>query len=113
MLVQGVEDLSDRELENHLKDSLSAKLFCGFSLSDTTPDHSYFGKLRDRIGTRRLAKLFSAVRMPFEGTFAHLSKRARYKGVVKVQFQAVLQALAFNFARLLKINAPPLVLNSS
>lgn len=53
----------------------------------------------------------SSVRMPFEGTFADLSKRARYKGVVKLQFQALLQGIAFNFMRLLKINSAPLLLS--
>jgi len=50
--------------------------------------------------------------MPFERTFAHLNKRARYKGVVKLQFQALLQGIAFNFMRLLKINSAPLLLNN-
>jgi len=62
LLVQVTEDLSDRQLEAHLQDSLSAKLFCGFGLTDVTPDHSYFHSLRERIGTKRLARLFSDIR---------------------------------------------------
>jgi len=62
LLVQVTEDLSDRQLEAHLQDSLSAKLFCGFGLTETTPDHSYFHSLRERIGTKRLARLFSEIR---------------------------------------------------
>ena len=271
LLVQAIEDLSDRQLEQKLKDSLAAKLFCGFTLTEHTPDYSYFSVLRERIGTKRLATLFaelrrslkqagfirevfsfvdasklearvdvwkardraiqdkqnqerddhdqptmnnknaknytsdpearygckgknhiwfgykrhvcvdmthglihstavtpanlpdskglkfvcpsggmifadkayserpaqqalkqrgchsgavlkrnmkgknfdkdrwlSAVRMPYEGVFARLSKRARYRGVVKTQFQALMQAIGFNLRRLITINAPPL-----
>ncbi len=50
---------------------------------------------------------FTQVRMPFEGTFSKLSKKARYRGTDKVQFQATFEALAFNLKRLIKINAPP------
>ena len=270
-----MNDLSDRQLEAHLKDSLSAKLFCGFGLFDQTPDHSYFTKLRDRIGASKLAKMFarinkslkeaglirevftfmdasaiksqvdvwrardkaiadqensekdedgnptmnnkniakyssdpearygakgknkiwcgykrhtsvdmtnglinkvavtpanvpdskgakytcpnggmvfadkayseapaqealkargchsaaikknnmrgknrdkdkwiSSVRMPFEGVFSQQSKTARYRGVVKTQFQALFQALAFNLKRLVKIEAPPIQLRA-
>lgn len=276
LLIQATEDLSDRQLEAHLRDSLSAKLFCGFTLTQSTPDHSYFSTLRDRIGTKRLAKLFSrirsslkeaglmrelftfvdatklesrvdvwkardkaiedaenneqddagrptmnnrnvssycsdpearfgckgkrniwlgykrhvsvdmtkglinkvavtpanvpdsrglkhicpsqgmvfgdkaycerpaqeaiarngchsgailknnmrqknrdkdrwlsAVRMPFEGIFAHQNRRARYRGLVKTQFQAFLQAMARNFSLLTRINSPPLALTAS
>ena len=38
-----MEDLSDRELERFLQENLAGKYFCGFSLEDDTPDHSYFG----------------------------------------------------------------------
>ena len=34
--------------------------------------------------------------MPYEGVFATLGKKARYRGLVKNQFQAFMQALAFN-----------------
>ena len=52
----------------------------------------------------------TSVRMPFEGVFAHLSKRVCYRGTVKTQFQAIMQTFGFNFNRLLRINAPPLQL---
>jgi transposase len=63
LLVQFLEDLSDRELEAHLQDSLSAKLFCGFGLCDETPKHTYFSRLRTRIGTKRLSKLFKRIQI--------------------------------------------------
>jgi hypothetical protein len=62
------------------------------------------GKNRDKD------RWLSSVRMPFEGVFAYQSKDARYRGVKKNQFQGFMQAIAFNFRRLVKIQAPPIVL---
>jgi transposase len=44
LLLQYIEDLSDRELERYLQENLAAKLFCEFSLESQTPDFSYFSK---------------------------------------------------------------------
>ena len=62
MLAQYMEDLSDREMERYLQENVAAKYFCGFSLTDKTPDHSSFGKMRDRIGTSQLSKIFTIIR---------------------------------------------------
>ena len=62
LLLQWMEDLSDRELERYLEENVAAKFFCGFELGDATPDHSTFGVMRERIGTEGLAKLFNRVR---------------------------------------------------
>lgn len=62
LLLQWMEDLSDRELERYLEENVAAKFFCGFELGDATPDHSTFGVMRERIGTGGLAKLFNRVR---------------------------------------------------
>lgn len=61
LLLQFAEDLSDRQLERYLQENIAAKLFCGFGLTDTTPDHSYFGGLRSRIGVEKLTELFNNV----------------------------------------------------
>ena len=61
LLIQFYEDLSDRQLEKFLSDSNSAKWFCGYGLEDTTPGHTYFCKLRKRIGPQKLSKLFNKV----------------------------------------------------
>lgn len=50
----------------------------------------------------------SALRMPYEGTFARFEKRARYRGLSGASFQASMQALAHNLKRLVRIGAPPL-----
>jgi transposase, IS5 family len=58
LLVQFWEDYSDREMEIALKLNIGVRWFCGFGLTENTPDHSYFGKLRKRIGTERLVEIF-------------------------------------------------------
>lgn len=62
LLLQWMERLSDRELERFLEENVAAKLFCGFSLTDPTPDFSTFSLARNRIGAEGLAVLFNAVR---------------------------------------------------
>ena len=62
LLLQFMEDLSDRELERFLRENTAAKWFCKFTLSDKTPDYSLFTHVRSRIGTKRLSLLFSGVR---------------------------------------------------
>lgn len=61
LLIQFWENYSDREMEKALRENLAIRWFCGFGLMETTPDHSYFGKLRRRIGTKRIATLFKEV----------------------------------------------------
>jgi len=58
LLVQFWEDYSDREMESALRMNIGVRWFCGFGLTENTPDHSYFGKLRKRIGTERLVEIF-------------------------------------------------------
>ena len=62
LVLQFMEDLSDREMERFIRENLSAKLFCGFGITDITPDHNLFYRLRQRIGTNKLAKVFNKVR---------------------------------------------------
>jgi IS5 family transposase len=61
LLIQFWEDYSDRQMEKALKENVAIKWFCGFSLLEKTPDHSYFGKLRKRLGTKNLADIFNGV----------------------------------------------------
>lgn len=62
LLLQFMENLSDRELEKFLQENNVAKWFCGFSLVDRTPNYSVFSKIRQRIGVKRLSKIFSCLR---------------------------------------------------
>lgn len=62
LLLQFMEDLSDRELERYMSDSVAAKWFCDFSLTELTPDHTVFSKIRTKIGTKLLSDIFSSFR---------------------------------------------------
>jgi len=62
LLVQFLEDLSDRELETYIHGNNHAKWLCNFSLVAKTPDHSVFGNARKRIGTERLSRIFNILR---------------------------------------------------
>lgn len=62
LLLQYLEDLSDRELEQFLKDNVAAKFFCDFGLTEKTPDHSVFCRTRARIQAPLLSKIFTDLR---------------------------------------------------
>ena len=62
LLLQFMENISDRELERFLQENNAAKWFCGFSLVEKTPNYSVFSRARQRIGTKVLAKIFSDLR---------------------------------------------------
>lgn len=62
LLLQFMEDLSDRELEMYVRDSVAAKWFCDFSLTESTPDHTVFSKIRTKIGASKLSKIFGIFR---------------------------------------------------
>ena len=62
LLLQFMEDLSDRELKKFMQENTAAKLFCGFGLTEETPDYTVFTKVRKRIGTKKLSELFSGLR---------------------------------------------------
>ena len=54
--------MSDRELERFIRENVTSRWFCGFSLLEKTPDHTVFTRARDRIGTQRMSKIFSILR---------------------------------------------------
>lgn len=62
LLIQFMEDLSDRELERYLNESNAAKWFCGFALTEPTPEYTLFSKICSRISAKLLAKLFNNLR---------------------------------------------------
>jgi len=62
LLLQFMENLSDRECERFLQENNSGKWFCGFGLSERTPDHSVFSDARKRIGTKTLSRIFTELR---------------------------------------------------
>ena len=62
LVLQFTEDLPDRGMERFMRENLAGKWFCAFALSERTPDHSFFGDFRQRLGTKRLMDLFNRLR---------------------------------------------------
>ena len=62
LLLQFMEDISGRELEKFIQENNSARWFCGFTLTEETPHFTLFGKIRSRIGTKILSKIFRDLR---------------------------------------------------
>jgi len=62
LLMQFMEDMSDRELERYLGDSNAAKWFCEFDLMERTPDYTVFSKIRKKLGSKLLSKIFGIFR---------------------------------------------------
>jgi transposase len=66
LLLQFMEDISDRELQRFLQENNSGKLFCGFGLSELTPNYSVFSRIRKKIGASKLSKIFACLRQQLE-----------------------------------------------
>ena len=62
LLLQFMENCSDRELERFIQENNAARWFCGFNLGCNTPDHTVFCQLRKKIGTNILSKIFADLR---------------------------------------------------
>lgn len=61
LVIQFLEDYSDREMERAISENLAVKWFCGYQISEPTPDHSFFGIFRKRLGTQNLKNIFDQV----------------------------------------------------
>jgi len=62
LLLQFMEDLSDRELEQFMQGNVHGKWFAGFGLSEKVPNFRIYSSARKRIGTERLSEIFSNLR---------------------------------------------------
>ena len=62
LLLQFMENLSDREMQKFMEENTAAKWFCGFGLTEKTPDFSVFSRVRNRIGTKTLSEIFSELK---------------------------------------------------
>lgn len=61
LLIQFWEDLSDREMESAVRENMAIRWFVGFGLTEKTPDHTYFCKLRKRIKPSEIARIFNTI----------------------------------------------------
>jgi len=62
LILQFMEDLSDREFERFIAENYCAKWFCGFGLMEKTPDFTTICKFRNLVGTKNMGRLFSEVK---------------------------------------------------
>lgn len=62
LVLQFMENLSDREMDRFLNENIAGKYFCGFDLCDKTPDYTLLCKIRKKIGTDKLATIFERIR---------------------------------------------------
>jgi len=62
LLLQFMEDLSDREFERFIAENTAAKWFCDFSLLEKTPDFTTLCKFRNLVGTKQMSRLFGEVK---------------------------------------------------
>jgi len=62
LILQFMEDLSDREFERFIAENNAAKWFCGFGLLEKTPNFTTICKFRNLIGTKQMANLFYEVK---------------------------------------------------
>ena len=53
---------------------------------------------------RDLDSYYAKLRAPFESVFSKQNKRVRYRGIAKNQFSAFMQAITFNFKRLVVLS---------
>ena len=62
LILQFMEDNSDREFERFIAENCAAKWFCGFSLTEKTPDYTTLCKFRNSVGTKQMADIFGEVK---------------------------------------------------
>lgn len=78
LFLQFMYDLSDREMEERLRHDIAFRWFCGFSISDVTPDHSFFCRTRKAIGTKNIGLFFEAI-----------NRKAKEKNIIRGVFHFV------------------------
>ena len=61
LLLQFMENLSERECERYLREKTAGKWFAGFTLTEETPDYSTLCKFRSAMGCEKIEQLFKAV----------------------------------------------------
>jgi len=71
IVLQFLADLSDRELEEAVRDRISWRWFVGLDPLENPPDHTAYCRFRDRIGAETMKDIFDDI-----------VKQARAKGLV-------------------------------
>jgi IS5 family transposase len=71
LILQFMEDLSDREFERFIAENTAAKWFCAFPLLEKTPDFTTICKFRNLIGTKQMGNLFHEVKRQMTAKNCH------------------------------------------
>ncbi len=75
LLLQYLYDLSDRELEERLRYDMAFRWFCGFGVTEKTPDHTFLSRSRKQIGTKRIGQVFN-----------YINNKAEESGIIRNVF---------------------------
>lgn len=67
LILQFMEDLSDREFERFIAENNAGKWFCGFGLLEKTPDFTTICKFRNLVGTKQMSRIFNEVKRQLQG----------------------------------------------
>jgi len=78
LFLQFYYDLSDRELEERLRYDIAMRWFCGLTIEDETPDHSYFCRIRKVLGAEGACKILLKI-----------NRQAKKKGLMREVFSFV------------------------
>ena len=78
LFLQFFYDLSDRQLESRLRHDMALRWFCGMTLDEATPDHTFFCRVRQDLGARRMGQAFK-----------NIMHNAEEKGIVRKVFTFV------------------------
>jgi len=62
LILQFMEDASDRVFERFMSENIAGKWFCDFGISEKTPDYTTFCKFRNMLGQKKIQKLFNELR---------------------------------------------------
>lgn len=62
LILQFMEDLSDREFERFLAENNVGKWFADFGITEKTPDYTTICKFRNAIGCKQVSHIFSEVK---------------------------------------------------
>jgi IS5 family transposase len=62
LILQFMEDLSDRMFDRFMAENNAGKWFCDFGLTDKTPDYTTFCKFRNLIGKEKIQFIFNELK---------------------------------------------------
>lgn len=62
LILQFMEDLSDREFERFMSENVAGKWFCGFGILEKTPDFTSFCVFRNNLGNEKVKQIFDEVK---------------------------------------------------